>query len=128
MKAQVGMMEVNETLDTIAPSAAFEPQAAWQKLRVMLRDRLGETAFRRWLEPVIGTIENSVEGEPTLILALPTRFMRDWVEAHYGDTIRTMWHQLIKQGRVDFSVVSPLTKTNTPLATVEAQPLTDSMA
>src|SRR5277367_2325048 len=102
MKAQATMMNENET--------AIEPQAAWQQLRALLRERFGETAFRRWLEPVTGSIEASDEGA-ALILSLPTRFMRDWVEAHYGDTIRTLWQQTAKQGRVEFNVVSPLNKT-----------------
>lgn len=90
---------------------SLTPETAWQNLRIMLRERFGETAFRRWLEPISGTVQSIADNNITLTLALPTRFMRDWVEAHYGDTIRTLWRQLIRQGRVDFSVVSPLTKT-----------------
>jgi chromosomal replication initiator protein len=88
----------------------FEPQAAWQKLRSMLWDRFGETAFRRWLDPVTGTVEQISSDDVVLKLVLPTRFMRDWVEAHYGDTIRTLWRQLCASGRVEFIVVSPLSK------------------
>ncbi len=87
------------------------PDAAWQNLRGLLRERFGETSFRRWLEPVAGTVEDGADGISTLTLALPTRFMRDWVEAHYGDTIRTLWRQSVKEGRVEFAVVSPLAKT-----------------
>lgn len=83
------------------------PETIWQELRTRLRERLGETAFRRWLEPVSGRVANAV----TLVLALPTRFMRDWVEAHYGDTVRTLWRQMTPQGTVEFTVVSPLGKT-----------------
>ena len=86
------------------------PDAAWQNLRALLRDRFGETSFRRWLEPVAGTVEEDNAGVSTLTLALPTRFMRDWVEAHYGDTIRTLWRQSVKEGHVEFAVVSPLAK------------------
>jgi chromosomal replication initiator protein len=79
--------------------------AAWESLRVLLRDRFGETAFRRWLEPIVGEV---VADQATL--TLPTRFMRDWVEAHYGDTIRTLWRQIAPQGAVTFAVMSPLAK------------------
>ncbi len=92
-----------------------ESEAAWQTLRKQLRDRLGETAFRRWLEPVTGTVRSLLDTSEnqaisTLVLALPTRFMRDWVEGHYGDTIRSLWRQLVEQGLVEFTVASPLTK------------------
>jgi chromosomal replication initiator protein len=87
-----------------------EPDIAWQNLRTKLRERFGETGFRRWLEPVTGSVEEVEDGLQLLTLALPTRFMRDWVEAHYGDTIRALWLQLIKNGRVEFTVVSPLKK------------------
>jgi chromosomal replication initiator protein len=97
---------------------ALVPQASWQHMRQMLRDRLGETAFRRWLEPVTGSVENGDDASTSaLILSLPTRFMRDWVEAHYGDAIRTQWQQIAKKGRVDFTVVSPLNKSATEKST-----------
>src|SRR5262249_32940864 len=66
---------------------------AWRKVRARWRERFGEPVFRRWLEPVTGTVETAAE-ESVLILTLPTRFMRDWVEAHYGETIRALWTQI----------------------------------
>ncbi|MDX2027680.1 MAG: chromosomal replication initiator protein DnaA [Alphaproteobacteria bacterium] len=108
MKAQTAHILSDENLSSDSPLSNLEPQAAWQQMRVMLRERFGETAFRRWLEPVTGAIQNDPGGAASLVLSLPTRFMRDWVEAHYGETIRTIWKQIAKQGRVDFTVVSPL--------------------
>ncbi|HEU0117231.1 MAG TPA: DnaA/Hda family protein, partial [Alphaproteobacteria bacterium] len=106
MKAQAVLL----SHDDQHTEQVLEPQAAWQQLRTMLRERFGETAFRRWLEPVTGSVETEAEGGPALTLSLPTRFMRDWVEAHYGDTIRTLWRQVAHGLRVDFLVVSPLNK------------------
>jgi len=79
----------------------------WENLRVVLREHFGETAFRRWFESVNAVVADDEAG---LIMSIymPTRFMRDWVEAHYGDTVRTLWKQMIKLGRVDFLVASPL--------------------
>jgi len=71
-------------------SATETCSAAWKDLRNMLRDRFGETAYRRWLEPMTGDVASDNAIVPQITLTLPTRFMRDWVEAHYGDTIRTM--------------------------------------
>ncbi|MFY9287605.1 MAG: chromosomal replication initiator protein DnaA [Alphaproteobacteria bacterium] len=114
--------------ENFSDAKTIEPQAAWQQLRTMLRDRFGETAFRRWLEPVTGSVETTDEGA-ALILSLPTRFMRDWVEGHYGDTIRTMWRQIATHGRVDFTVVSPLNKSSEakPAETQENAPLPASL-
>lgn len=112
MKTQQAAVIVDTHSLEVAHATPAESQAAWQNLRAKLRDHFGETAFRRWLEPVTGTIEKSDSGTATLMLALPTRFMRDWVEAHYGDTIRALWQQAAKQGRVEFNVVSPLAKTS----------------
>ncbi len=82
----------------------------WATLRSLLRERLGETAFRRWLEPVTGAVSEEGAGAFHLTLTLPTRFMKDWVEAHYGDAIRTLWQQIAPQGRIAFTVLSPLAK------------------
>jgi chromosomal replication initiator protein len=93
-----------ENVDAVALT-----MGSWEQLRVVLRDHFGETAFRRWFESVSATI--SAENDLQIVsIYMPTRFMRDWVEAHYGDTIRTLWKQMIKTGRVDFLVASPLTQ------------------
>lgn len=98
--------EIPATKTIPASFSSLAPEAAWTSLREKLRARLGETAYRRWIEPVAGSVCASEEGA-TLTLAIPTRFMRDWIEAHYGDVIRTMFLQLVKNGAVEFSVVSP---------------------
>jgi len=102
MKVQV----VNAEIQT----AREVPEAAWENLRAALREKFGETAYRRWLEPVTGQITQETLGTVLLTLTLPTRFMRDWVEAHYGDAIRTMWRQLVEGGAIGFAVLSPLAK------------------
>ncbi|MDE1900078.1 MAG: chromosomal replication initiator protein DnaA [Alphaproteobacteria bacterium] len=94
-----------------SPRDASTPRAeAWQELRAMLRDRFGETAYRRWLEPIACDVAGDASGVATATLTLPTRFMRDWVEAHYGDTIRALWQQLTPRGAIAFAVLSPLAK------------------
>ncbi|MGE4352127.1 MAG: chromosomal replication initiator protein DnaA [Bdellovibrionales bacterium] len=102
--------------------------SAWSELRDCLREHLGETAYRRWIEPVSGEVIVEDLGDVRLSLAVPTRFMRDWIEAHYGDVVRMYWRQIVKQGDVEFSVVSPLTRnvgegaTSTPPAPIEKLP------
>ena len=96
--AEAGV-EVFETLS----QAAYD--TLWTELRARLRDHLGETAFRRWMEPVVSSFDQTDSGMALLKMGLPTRFMRDWVEAHYGDTVRTLWRQVSKGGEVEFIVV-----------------------
>ena len=95
--------------------------SAWSELRESLRDRLGETAYRRWIEPVDGAVNVDDAGSVQLSISVPTRFMRDWIEAHYGDVVRMLWRHIVKQGDVDFAVVSPLVKT--PIEIVRTAPV-----
>ncbi|MDD5587344.1 MAG: chromosomal replication initiator protein DnaA [Alphaproteobacteria bacterium] len=113
----------------ISGNKTLLPESAWVELRERLRLQLGETAFRRWLEPVEGMTLSSSDGAATLRLNLPTRFMRDWVEAHYGDTIRTLWRQLAGHGAVELAVVSPLAKPVAPaVSSVEQTGKTEAPA
>jgi len=59
----------------------------WARICSKLRDELGETAYRNWLKPLVLT---GVRGNEVLI-SVPTRFMRDWVQSHYADRIRALW-------------------------------------
>jgi chromosomal replication initiator protein len=59
----------------------------WGRICGQLRDEIGDVAFKSWLEPMsLGTICNN-----EVKLCVPTRFMRDWVETHYADRIKTLW-------------------------------------
>jgi len=68
-------------------STAGSLQQEWTKVCVRLRDEVGETAFRSWLQPLMPTALSDGEVQ----IAVPTRFMRDWVRTHYADRIRTLW-------------------------------------
>jgi chromosomal replication initiator protein len=109
---------------------AEDIETLWQACRVRLREHMGETAFRRWLEPVTASVQIT-EATCVLRLALPTRFMRDWVEAHYGDTIRTLWRQTAKNGALEFVVavssIKPVEAVKTPSLT-PASPFAASVA
>ncbi|MDD4615618.1 MAG: chromosomal replication initiator protein DnaA [Alphaproteobacteria bacterium] len=86
------------------------PEIAFGTLRASMRSRFGETAFRRWLEPMTGAVVHEASGCKCAALVLPTRFMRDWVEAHYGEAILSLWQEMSPRGSVSFSVLSPLSK------------------
>jgi chromosomal replication initiator protein len=62
----------------------------WSQVQGMLRAEFGETAYRTWLAPLQ---LSGLEGDRVL-LAVSTRFLRDWIAAHYADRIRALWHRL----------------------------------
>ncbi|BBK39981.1 chromosomal replication initiator protein DnaA [Allostella vacuolata] len=62
-------------------------QAQWARVRGRLREEFGEAAFRTWLKPL--TLKELNSG--VVRLAVPTRFMRDWVASNYLDRLRVLW-------------------------------------
>ena len=62
-------------------------EAEWDRVKTRLKQEFGETAFKSWVKPIIPTTMRDGEVE----LAVPTRFMRDWITTHYGERIRALW-------------------------------------
>ena len=52
-----------------------------------MRAEVGEAAFRSWLKPL--TLQSARDGR--IRLALPTRFMRDWVQENYAERLLQLW-------------------------------------
>lgn len=61
--------------------------AEWVRVRSRLRAEFGETAYRSWLKPLV--LEGVRDG--VLCVSVPTRFMRDWIDTHYAERIRSLW-------------------------------------
>ena len=61
--------------------------ATWASVRGVLRSELGEPSYNAWIKPLVllGCAGGTVE------LALPTRFMRNWVISHYGERLNELW-------------------------------------
>ena len=79
-------------------------QERWARVRGRLRAEVGEAAFRSWLKPL--TLVNSKSG--SVRMAVPTRFMRDWVQSNYADRLRLLWvEEDAKVNRVDIVVQVP---------------------
>lgn len=55
----------------------------WQKICSELIREFGEATYRSWLKPL--HIEEINNGE--VLINAPSRFMKDWVVAHYGDRL-----------------------------------------
>lgn len=95
-------------------------ETAFDSLRVLMRKHFGETAYRRWLEPITSEAIQDNAGAVSIGLVLPTRFMRDWVEAHYGEAIGGLWREIMPNGAVTFSVMSPLSKAAQTKSAIDA--------
>ncbi len=59
----------------------------WARVRGRLRAEVGEAAFRSWLKPL--TLVGAKDG--VVRMAVPTRFMRDWVRSNYVEQIFALW-------------------------------------
>ncbi|MEE8271143.1 MAG: chromosomal replication initiator protein DnaA [Alphaproteobacteria bacterium] len=68
-------------------STGFGIDQQWARVRGRLRDEVGEAVYRSWLKPL--TLAEVDQGE--VRIAVPTRFMRDWVVTHFADRILALW-------------------------------------
>ncbi|NNG04860.1 MAG: chromosomal replication initiator protein DnaA [Inquilinus sp.] len=59
----------------------------WARVRGRLREEVGEATYKSWLKPL--TLAGIEDGE--VRIAVPTRFMRDWVVTHFVDRLRALW-------------------------------------
>ena len=73
-----------------AKSVARDLDGQWSQVQDLLRAEFGKTAYSTWLAPLA---LGGFEGERVL-LTVPTRFLRDWVAAHYADRIRVLWRRV----------------------------------
>jgi chromosomal replication initiator protein len=62
-------------------------QTQWYRVSSRLKAEIGETAYENWVRPIaLGDMDGS-----EVKLAVPSRFMRDWVVANYLDRLRELW-------------------------------------
>jgi chromosomal replication initiator protein len=67
--------------------SSFSLDGQWKRVSGLMRAEIGEAAYRSWLKPMVVRGENG----GLVTMAVPTRFMRDWVIAHYADRLRALW-------------------------------------
>jgi chromosomal replication initiator protein len=82
-----GQQATVETADGGESASSFDLR--FSQIKALLQKEFGETAFRSWIAPIDAV--SCASG--TLTLAVPTRFIRDWVKSHYADRIRSLWTQ-----------------------------------
>lgn len=61
--------------------------AQWRRVRARLLAELGEATFNSWFKQIslIGL------GDGRVILAVPTRFIRNWLQSHYIERLAELW-------------------------------------
>ncbi len=68
----------------------------WSILCAKITDEIGDVAYKNWIMPLqYSKFENG-----KLEILAPTKFMANWVSAHYSDLIRSIWASL--SGNVEY--------------------------
>jgi len=63
-------------------------QTQWYRVCSRLKAEIGDSAFDNWVKPLtVSDLEGS-----EINLAVPSRFMRDWILANYLDRLKELWH------------------------------------
>jgi chromosomal replication initiator protein len=70
-----------------SPASSNELQTQWARVRSRLRSEFGEAAYRNWLKKLTLV---GLRG-PELQLAVPTRFIREWIGSNYSDRLLALW-------------------------------------
>jgi chromosomal replication initiator protein len=84
--------------------------AQWMRVRNRLQAEFGEAAYRSWLKPlVLRTID-----EGKAVIAVPTDFMREWVDAQYARRLMELWREENRNVRGIEIVTAPTTAMSRP--------------
>ncbi|HAT85929.1 MAG TPA: hypothetical protein DCS30_08310, partial [Rhizobiales bacterium] len=61
----------------------------WDRVKSRLRTELGEDVFSSWFASV------ELEGEQNglVILSVSTRFLKSWIQSHYGERLMALWRE-----------------------------------
>jgi chromosomal replication initiator protein len=97
----------------------------WARVLDMLRAEFGEAAFRSWLQPL--SVISIDSGE--ISLAVPTRFMRDWIIKNYADRIQSIWASENEAvSGIELVVVPGMSTDSNVQEIVAQQPASDEIA
>ena len=94
-------------MDTGSDDRHFQTQ--WCRVSSRLKAEIGETAFENWVKPIQACDVNNTE----VRLAVPSRFMRDWVVANYLDRLKELWAGENENVRSVEVLIQPTMKTHT---------------
>ena len=77
-------------LDGISLPALPAAQEQWAQIQHRLRTHYGEAVFKSWFSKLeLQTIANN-----RVTLAVPTRFVREWISSHYRHVLLSLWQTL----------------------------------
>ncbi|MAV88349.1 MAG: chromosomal replication initiator protein DnaA [Rhodospirillaceae bacterium] len=88
-------------------------QKQWLRISDTLKTEIGETAFENWVRPIKACDLRNSE----VRLAVPSRFMRDWVVANYLERLKELWTQENKVVNSVDVIIQPSLKTKQNIAT-----------
>ena len=90
----------------------------WASVRARLRQEFGESVYRNWIKPLtMDRVENS-----KAIITAPTPFMRDRIEAQFGERMRAAWSVESGEAIVDVQIISAGRTTKTTTGEAKAGP------
>jgi chromosomal replication initiator protein len=83
-------------------------EAAWESIRSGLRRDLGARTFDGWLKPAaLGALDPDTG---TLDIVMPSQFMADWVNSHFGERLALAWKTtlpLVREVRIVAAADAP---------------------
>ncbi len=87
---------------TAQPNQSEKNQASiWQNIQKQLLEMYGQDVYRSWIQNII-FLKTTFN---TLVLSVKTRFIRDWIVAHYADKILNLYKKFdIKISRIEFQI------------------------
>lgn len=86
----------------------------WQQICERLSHNIGESNCKSWLLPL--SVLSIVEGR--VVLAAPTKFMRDWVMTHYLEQILALWRTL-NSTVISIDIIEKATPSSLPPVTAK---------
>jgi chromosomal replication initiator protein len=69
------------------PTMSSTDQERWRKVKERLRAELGEDIFSSWF----ARMELETVDKGAVRLSVPTRFLRNWIQAHYSERVLSSW-------------------------------------
>lgn len=85
-------------------------QERWARVKGRLRAEVGDDVYSSWFARM------DLEGvdKDTVRLSVPTRFLKSWVQSHYGDRVLSCWRaEEDKIQRIELTVRSAVLRSNT---------------
>lgn len=97
-----------------AMAVVGDVERAWTRIRTSLRESAGARLFDQWLKPVELVPDDCTD---TVRLALPSKFMADWVRNHYAERLLLEFRQALPEVRavlIETRVAGPTAVALTP--------------